>query len=157
MERVQSAEKWTLRDWRELEPSQSWRTFLANHVQQIAAADFFVVPTGTDGLLFVLVILTHELRQVVHVAVTRHPTAAWTAQQLREAFPWKQTPTYLIHDLDLAFQGVMATAKAMDIKDVRTAPLAPWQNAMSNDSSARSGASASITSSCSTPQGCVQS
>jgi putative transposase len=68
-------------------PSQSWRTFLANHVAQIAAADFFVVPTATYRLLFVLVIVAHERRRVVHVAVTRHPTAAWTAQQLREAFP----------------------------------------------------------------------
>jgi putative transposase len=67
-------------------PSQTWRTFLANHVQQIAAADFFVVPTATCRLLFVLVLLAHERRGVVHVAVTDHPTAAWTAQQLREAF-----------------------------------------------------------------------
>jgi putative transposase len=110
-------------------PSQSWRTFLANHVQQIAAADFFVVPTATYRLLFVLVILAHERRQVVHVAVTRHPTAAWAAQQLREAFPWDQTPGYLIHDRDLAFEGLMATAKAMGIHDVRTAPRSPWQNA----------------------------
>jgi transposase InsO family protein len=110
-------------------PSQSWRTFLTNHVQQIAAADFFVVPTAMYRLLFVLVILAHDRRRIVHVAVTRHPTAAWTAQQLREAFPWDQTPTYLIHDRDLAFQGLMATAKAMGIEDVRTAPRSPWQNA----------------------------
>jgi transposase InsO family protein len=110
-------------------PSQSWRTFLTSHVQQIAAADFFVVPTATYRLLFVLVILAHERRRVVHVAATRHPTASWTAQQLREAFPWNQTPRYLIHDRDLAFQAVMATAKAMGIKDVRTAPRSPWQNA----------------------------
>ena len=71
-------------------PSQSWRTFLANHVHQIAAADFFVVPTATCRLLFVLVILAHERRRIVHVAVTDHPTAAWTAQQLREAFPWNE-------------------------------------------------------------------
>jgi hypothetical protein len=68
-------------------PSQTWRTFLANHVEQIAAADFFVVPTATCRLLFVLVILAHERRRIVHVAVTDHPTALWTAQQLREAFP----------------------------------------------------------------------
>src|SRR5262245_55439626 len=68
-------------------PSQSWRTFLTNHLQQIAAADFFVVPTATCRLLFVLVILAHERRRVVHVAVTHPPRAAWTAQQLREAFP----------------------------------------------------------------------
>jgi transposase InsO family protein len=110
-------------------PSQSWRTFLANHVQQIAAADFFVVPTATYRLLFVLVILAHERRRVIHIAVTRHPTAAWTVQQLREAFPWDQTPTYLIHDRDLAFRGLTATAKAMGIDDVRTAPGSPWQNA----------------------------
>jgi putative transposase len=109
-------------------PSQSWRTFLANHVAQIAAADFFVVPTATYRLLFVLVIVAHERRRV-HVAVTRHPTAAWTAQQLREAFPWDHAPAYLIHDRDLAFQALMTTAKTMGIKDVRTAPRSPWQNA----------------------------
>src|SRR5262249_16151042 len=64
-------------------PSQTWRTFLANHVGQIVAADFFVVPTATCRLLFVLVLLAHERRRVVHVAVTAHTTAAWTAQQLR--------------------------------------------------------------------------
>src|SRR5213080_4326080 len=62
-------------------PWQTWRTFLANHVSQIAAADFFVVPTATYRLLFVLVILAHERRRVVHVAITDHPTAAWTTQQ----------------------------------------------------------------------------
>jgi hypothetical protein len=68
-------------------PSQIWRTFLTNHVHQIVAADFFVVPTATCRLLFVLVILAHDRRRVVHTAVTAHPTAAWTAQQFREAFP----------------------------------------------------------------------
>lgn len=76
-----------------------------------------------------LVILAHERRRVVHVAVTHHPTVAWTAQQLREAFPWNQTPRYLIHDRDLAFQAAVGTAKAMGIEDVRTAPRSPWQNA----------------------------
>jgi putative transposase len=62
-------------------PAQSWRTFLTTHVEQIVAADFFVVPTATCRLLFVLVLLAHERRRIVHVAVTPHPTAAWTAQQ----------------------------------------------------------------------------
>jgi transposase InsO family protein len=110
-------------------PSQSWRTFLVNHVQRIAAADFFVLPTVKCRLLFVLVILAHERRQIMHVAVTPHPTAAWTAQQFREAFPWDQAPRYLIHDGDLAFQAVAATAKSMGTEDVRTAPRSPWQNA----------------------------
>jgi putative transposase len=108
--------------------SQSWRTFLANHVHQIIAADFFVVPTATGRLLFVLVMLAHQRRRVVHVAVTEHPTAAWTAQQLREAFPWDQAPQYLIRDRDLAFAAVHATAGAMAITDVLTAPRSPWQN-----------------------------
>lgn len=110
-------------------PSQTWHTFLANHVQQIVAADFFVVPTAACRLLFVLVLLAHDRRRIVHVAVTPHPTAAWTAQQLREAFPWDQAPRYLMHDRDLAFQAVTATARAMDIEVVRTAPRSPWQNA----------------------------
>ena len=103
--------------------------FLTNHVQQIAAADFFVVPTATCRLLFVLVILAHDRRRVMHVAVTEHPTAAWTAQQLREAFPWDQAPRYLVHDRDRTFQAVNATAQAMGIEDVVTAPRSPWQNA----------------------------
>jgi len=54
-------------------------------------------------MLFVLVILAHERRRIVHVAVTAHPTAAWTAQQLREAFPWDDVPHYLLHDRDTPF------------------------------------------------------
>jgi len=110
-------------------PSQTWRTFLANHVHQIVAADFFVVPTATCRLLYVLIILAHDRRRVVHTAVTAHPTAAWTAQQFRDAFPWDQAPRYLIRDRDLAFQAVTATAKAMGIQEALTAPRSPWQNA----------------------------
>jgi putative transposase len=85
---------------RQTPPSQTWHTFLRNHVGQIVAADFFVVPTATYRLLFVLVILTHDRRCIRHVGGTAHPTAAWTAQQLRQAFPWDQAPRYLIHDRD---------------------------------------------------------
>ena len=110
-------------------PSQTWRTFLGNHIGQVMAADFFVVPTATCRLLFVLVILAHERRRVVHVAVTDHPTAAWTAQQLREAFPWDRAPRYLIRDRDHAFDGWTETAKTMGIDELLTAPRSPWQNA----------------------------
>ena len=110
-------------------PSQTWRTFLANHMGQLMAADFFVVPTATCRLLFVLVILAHERRRIVHVAVTEHPTAAWTAQQLRDAFPWDEAPRYLIRDRDHAFDGWGATTKGMGIREVLTAPRSPWQNA----------------------------
>ena len=92
------------------------------------AADFFVVPTATGRLLFVLVMLAHHRRGVVHLAVTEHPTAAWTAQQLREACPWDEAPRYLIRDRDLAFAAVSATAEAMAMKEVLTAPRSPWQN-----------------------------
>ena len=109
-------------------PSQSWRTFLANHIQQIMAADFFVVPTTTGRLLFVLVMLAHHRRRVVHVAVTEHPTAACTAQQFREAFPWDAAPRYLIRDRDLAFAAVHVTADVMAISEVLTPPRSPWQN-----------------------------
>src|SRR6185436_16588571 len=108
-------------------PSQTWRTFLTTHASQIMAADLFVVPTVTFRLLFVLVILAHERRRIVHVAVTEHPPAAWTAQQLREAFPWDAAPRYLIRDRDLAFTAVHTTADAMAITEVLTAPRSPWQ------------------------------
>ena len=110
-------------------PSQTWRTFLTNHIGQIVAADFFVVPTATGRLLFVLVILAHARRRIVRVAVTEHPTAAWTSQQLREAFPWDEAPRYVIRDRDHAFAGWANTAKAMGIEEVLTAPRSPWQNA----------------------------
>jgi putative transposase len=102
---------------------------LRNHIGQIVAADFFVVPTATYRLLFVLVLLAHDRRRIKHIAVTAHPTAAWTAQQLREAFPWDEAPRYPVHDRDHMFAFLGATAKAMGIEEVLTAPRSPWQNA----------------------------
>ena len=68
-------------------PSQSWRTFLKNHVGSTVAVDFFAVPTLTCRILFLFVVLAHDRRRILHVNVTRHPTSAWTCQQLRESFP----------------------------------------------------------------------
>src|SRR5437016_1496925 len=68
-------------------PSQTWRTFLANHVRDLVSLDFFTVPTARLRVLFVLVVLAHHRRRVVHFNVTEHPTAAWTAQQVVDAFP----------------------------------------------------------------------
>ena len=109
--------------------SQTWRTFLTNHASQIMAADLFVVPTVTFRLLFVLVILAHDRRRIVHVAVTEHPTTAWTAQQLRNAFPQNEPPRYLLHDRDSVFADVATTIGGMNSQAVRTAPRSPWQNA----------------------------
>ena len=121
-----SVAKYMLR--RDKPPSQTWRTFLANHLQQIAAADFFVVPTATCRLLFVLVILAHQRPRITHVAVTDHPTAAWTAQQLREAFPWNDAPRYLLRECDSAFSTWTTTAASIGIEQILTAPRSPWQN-----------------------------
>ena len=81
-------------------PSGTWRTFLSNHVQDLVSADFFVVHTATFRLLFVFVILSHDRRRPVHFAVTSHPTAEWTAQQLLQAFPWDTSPRFLLRDRD---------------------------------------------------------
>ena len=105
------------------------RRHLVSQMATIVAADVFVVPTATYRLLFVLVLLAHDRRRIRHVAVTAHPTAAWTAQQLREAFPWDEAPRYLLHDRDHAFDRLGATAKAIGIEEVLTAPRTPWQNA----------------------------
>ncbi len=84
-------------------PSQSWKTFLRNHADGIASADFFVVPTATFNLLFGLVILRHDRRRLVHIAVTSNPTADWIARQISEAFPWDTAPRYLVRDRDGAY------------------------------------------------------
>jgi hypothetical protein len=73
-------------------PSPSWRWFLNNHMAEMAGADFFTVPTALFQVLYVWVILGHERRRIVHLNVTAHPTSAWVAQQLREAFPFEQAP-----------------------------------------------------------------
>ena len=91
----------------------------------IGAVDFLVVPTINFRLLFVLVILRHERRRLILLSVTDHPTAEWIAGQITEAFPWDEAPRYLLHDRDHAFDSLRATAKAMGIEEVLTAPRAP--------------------------------
>jgi len=81
-------------------PSQTWRTFLANHAKNLVSSDFFVVPTAFFRVLFVFVILSHDRRRPVHVAVTEYPTAEWVAHQLLEAFPRDSAPRYLLRDRD---------------------------------------------------------
>jgi transposase InsO family protein len=73
-------------------PSQNWRTFLDNHVRTMVSVDFFTVPTVRFQTLYVFLVLAHERRRILHFGVTAHPTAEWTAQQLREAFPWETAP-----------------------------------------------------------------
>jgi putative transposase len=109
-------------------PSQTWRTFLRNHVGSLASIDFFVVPTVTFRLLYAFVVLRHDRRRVVHCNVTEHPTAAWVAQQLREAFPYDEAPRYLIRDRDSIYGAeVRRCLKSMGIEEVVIAPRSPWQ------------------------------
>jgi putative transposase len=84
-------------------PSQTWRTFLENHRKSMVSVDFFVVPTIRFQLLYVFLVLAHERRRILHFAVTTHPTAEWTAQQMREAFQWDTAPQYLLRDRDRIF------------------------------------------------------
>jgi len=110
-------------------PSQTWKTFLKNHMAQTAAIDFFVVPTVTFRLLYGFVVLRHERREIVHFAVTANPTAAWTARQVTEAFPWDEAPRYLLRDRDGIYgEDFIARVKAMGIEEVLSAPRSPWQN-----------------------------
>src|SRR4030095_12240551 len=81
-------------------PNQTWKTFLHNHVSQMVSIDFFTVPTFTMKVLFVFIVLEHGRRQVLHFNVTEHPTAAWTAQQIVEAFGDREPARYLIRDRD---------------------------------------------------------
>lgn len=111
-------------------PSQTWRTFLANHMQGIVSSDFFVVPTVFFRVLFVFVILSHDRRQPVHVAVTEHPTSEWVAHQLLEAFPWDSAPRYLLRDRDKSYgEKFSEAARCLGIREVLTAAESPWQNA----------------------------
>ena len=91
--------------------------------------DFFTVPTLIGRVLFVLVLLTHHRRRIVHLAVTEHPTAAWTAQQIIEAFPNDTAPRWLLRDRDAIYGDVFRRRVAgMDITEVITSPSSPWQN-----------------------------
>jgi transposase InsO family protein len=108
---------------------QTWWTFLRNHADGIASIDLFVVPTITFKLLFGLVILRHNRRQLVSFAVTSHPTAEWLAQQISEAFPWDSAPRYLTRDRDRSYGGAFKRRlRSVGIRDRPIAPRCPWQN-----------------------------
>ena len=80
--------------------SQTWRTFLENHVDCLASIDFFTVPTATFRILYCFIVLRHERRRVSHFSVTTQPTQRWAAQQIVEAFPFDEAPRYMIRDRD---------------------------------------------------------
>ena len=110
-------------------PSQTWRTFLDNHAGQIAAIDFFTVPTISFRVFYVFLVLRHDRRRVVHFNVTTSPTAQWAAQQIVEAFPFEEAPRFLLRDRDGIYgQDFRDRVENIGIEEVIIAPRAPWQN-----------------------------
>ena len=111
-------------------PSQTWRTFLENHLTQMVSIDFFTVPTIRFQVLYVFLVLAHDRRRILHFNVTAHPTAEWTGQQLREAFPFDQLPRYLLRDRDAIFgDKFREQVRDMGIHEVLSTPRSPWQRA----------------------------
>ena len=107
-------------------PTQTWRNFLTNHASQLASCDFFTVPTATFRVVCVFGVLSHDCRRIVHINVTAHPTAVWTAQQLREGWPWDTAPRFLIRDRDTIYTSdLRRTVQAMGVVVVLTAPRSP--------------------------------
>jgi transposase InsO family protein len=110
-------------------PSQSCHAFLKNHAKDIVSVDFFAVPTATFQVLFVFLVLSNEQRRVVHFNVTESPTAAWTGQQIVEAFPWDTAPGYLLRDRDCKFgEEFVRRVESMGIEQVLISARSPWQN-----------------------------
>jgi transposase InsO family protein len=111
-------------------PSPTWRSFRLNQAQGIAAIDMFVVASVSFRVLYVMIILAHDRRNILRTAVTEHPTAAWLSRQLTEAFPWDTAPRYLLRDRDASYGAdFRSRVEAMGIREVVTAPRSPWQNA----------------------------
>ena len=110
-------------------PSQTWRAFLDNHVGNLASIDFFPVHSATFRVLFVLLVLSHDRRRIVHFNVTANPSAAWTAQQIAQAFPEDSAPKYMIRDRDAIYGEIFRRrVRNMGIEQVVTAARSPWQN-----------------------------
>ncbi len=120
-------EKYRVRPKRPASPT--WRAFLNDHLSEVVALDFFTVPTVSFRVLFVLIVLAHDRRRILHFNVTEHPTAQWTAQQLVKALPWETAPRYLLRDRDAVYGKVFDRRVAgLGMAQVLTAPRSPWQN-----------------------------
>jgi transposase InsO family protein len=112
-------------------PSQRWRTFVCNHAQTIVACDFCVVITATFRLLYVLVVMEHATRRILHCHVTTHPTAQWTLQQLREALPADHAYRFLLHDRDSIFSAQLDQhIRNLGLRVLKTPPQSPQANAL---------------------------
>jgi len=111
-------------------PSQTWRTFLENHLKSTVSIDFFTVPTIRFQVLYLFLVLAHDRRRIIHFNVTAHASAEWTAQQLREAFRFEQVPKYLLRDRDRIFGADFSRqVEDLRIEEVLSTPRSPWQRA----------------------------
>jgi hypothetical protein len=111
-------------------PSQAWRTFLENHLKDLVSVGFFTVHTFRFQVLYVLLVLAHAWRRILHFGVTAHPTAEWTAHQLRGAFTWDSAPRYVLRDRDRIFGGEFSPqVQDLTIQEGLSVPRAPWQPA----------------------------
>ena len=112
-------------------PSQTWRTFLANHAHHLWACNLFTVPTLTFKTLYVLVFIAHGRRELMHVNVTANPTAAWVWRQLIEATPWSNTPRHLLRDRDAVYgRDFRQRARRIGIDAIATPIRSPRANAI---------------------------
>lgn len=112
-----------------LPPSQTWKTFLENHMGEMVATDFFTVPAVRMRVFFVFLILEHTRRRVLGFAVTEHPTAEWTGQQMVEAFQDRDVPRYLVRDRDASYgHEFRSRVRSLGLSEGITAPRSPWQN-----------------------------
>ena len=97
---------------------------------EMVATDFFTVPPVRMRVFFVFLILEHTRRRVLGFAVTEHPTAEWTGQQMVEAFPDRDVPCYLVRDRDASYgHEFRSRVRSLGLSEVITAPRSPWQNA----------------------------
>src|SRR4029077_16029995 len=110
---------------------QRWSTFLKNHADAIIACDFCVVASATFRILYVLVVMEHASRRIIHINVTAHPTAAWTLQQLREAIPSDHTYRFIVHDRDAIFStGLDASLAHLGLEVIETPVRTPKANSL---------------------------
>jgi putative transposase len=110
-------------------PSPTWRSFLHNHLTDTVAIDMFIVATATFRILYILIVLDHHGRKIIHFGMTENPTQVWLSHQITEAFPWDTAPRYLLRDRDASYGPVFHTrVKGMGVEEVVIAPRSPWQN-----------------------------